>query len=164
MVRMPDPVTPTDRETVVLIARINEHLTDVLLRLNEPAAAVAAASAAVNAVRDGASVPPWRVAELEAKLDGDARQRAPARECRLSATLFAAQRLQRRNRHARVLERPHGDAEAAGAAVLLAAIAHEDASGAQAVHELRQAVAGVHEHEVRLALPVRQPQARQRLV
>lgn len=68
MVRLPDPVTPTDRETVVLIARINEHLTDVLLRLNEPAAAVAAATAAVNAVRDGASVPPWRLAELEAKL------------------------------------------------------------------------------------------------
>ena len=81
MVRVPDPVTPTDRETVVLIARINEHLTDVLLRLNEPAAAVAAATAAVNAVRDGASVPPWRLAELEAKLDAarvSARRRVSA--------------------------------------------------------------------------------------
>lgn len=81
MVRMPDPVTPTDRETVVLIARINEHLTDVLLRLNDPEGAVSAAAAAVNAVRDGASVPPWRVAELEARLDAtrvSARRRASA--------------------------------------------------------------------------------------
>jgi non-specific serine/threonine protein kinase/serine/threonine-protein kinase len=82
MVRLPDPVTPTDRETVVLIARINEHLTDVLLRLNEPEAAVAAAAAAVNAVRDGTSVPPWRLAELEAKLNAtrvSGRRRARAR-------------------------------------------------------------------------------------
>ena len=60
---------------------------------------------------------------------------------------------------ARVLDDAGGDADAAGAARLARAVADVDAALARAPSiTARDAVAGAHQHEVRVALPVRQPE------
>lgn len=65
MVALPDRSSPTDRETVVLVARIYEHQARVLAGLGETGAARTAARAAVAAVRGTGHVPDWRVQELD---------------------------------------------------------------------------------------------------
>lgn len=69
MVPLPEHVTATDREVVVLIARIHEHLADLLMRKRQPDAAVTAMTKGVAAVSDGHSVPGWRLRELQEKRD-----------------------------------------------------------------------------------------------
>lgn len=68
MVTLPDRSSPTDRETVVLVAQIYEHQARVLAGLGETGAARVAARAAVAAVRGTGHVPTWRELELEAAL------------------------------------------------------------------------------------------------
>ncbi|MFN7980370.1 MAG: serine/threonine-protein kinase [Vicinamibacterales bacterium] len=69
MVPMPARVTAMDRETVVLIARIGEHLSAHFTRVHEPDAALSAINHAIAAVSDGHSVPDWRVRELQHQRD-----------------------------------------------------------------------------------------------
>lgn len=68
LVVMPEHLTATDRELVVLAANIHEHLAIALQQANRSTAAVTALETAVRVVSDGSFVPAWRVEELRAKL------------------------------------------------------------------------------------------------
>jgi tetratricopeptide (TPR) repeat protein len=57
LIVLPDRPAPTDRETVVLAARIYESLAVVLTAQRQPAAAVDALAEAVSLVQQGSSVP-----------------------------------------------------------------------------------------------------------
>jgi eukaryotic-like serine/threonine-protein kinase len=65
MVKLPARVEATDRETVVLYVRVREHLAEAMIREGKSRDAAILLADAVGAVKDGSSVPAWRVLELE---------------------------------------------------------------------------------------------------
>jgi non-specific serine/threonine protein kinase/serine/threonine-protein kinase len=69
MTELPRPVRPVDRETVVLYAGIREEIAGAMMGRGDAVGALRALAEAVAAVKDGQSVPGWRVRELEQKLD-----------------------------------------------------------------------------------------------
>jgi tetratricopeptide (TPR) repeat protein len=68
MAELPRPVRPVDRETVVLYAGIREAIADARMRSGDANGAARALAEGVAAVKDGQSVPAWRIRELEQKL------------------------------------------------------------------------------------------------
>jgi len=68
MVVLPARIESTDRETVVLFANIHEQLAAGLLKEKDSPAASRALSLAIESARNGSSLPPWRLRELEREL------------------------------------------------------------------------------------------------
>jgi tetratricopeptide (TPR) repeat protein len=69
MVKLPNQVEASDRETVVLFTRIREHLARIMIHRHRNQEAVALLTEAVSAVEGGSSVPGWRALELEHELE-----------------------------------------------------------------------------------------------
>jgi serine/threonine protein kinase len=74
MVVLPAHIQSTDRETVVLFANIQEQLAAGHLTQKDSQAAARALSLAVESVKNGSSVPPWRVEELARELRNASQQ------------------------------------------------------------------------------------------
>ena len=67
LIHLPAKIQASDRELVVLFARVQESRADGLERTGRVREAASALREAVSAVEAGRSVPAWRQAELEAK-------------------------------------------------------------------------------------------------
>ena len=68
LVNLPQRIEAADREKIVLVTEIQEHLARVMIQRRKNRDAVSLLSEAVSAVKSGSSVPQWRVLELQREL------------------------------------------------------------------------------------------------